>query len=201
MKLSKLIKKTLGIALAALAITFSGCDQQNNVIAPDSSAQKERPTAVAADGKTIQFIGFNENHRSSLNKVYTVEKWVNKQNGGQVILRSVDVDYRLDILPNTLDESKFISMTYDDLNNAGYFDVVFGPHGTQFSSPALLDIRMKNLDLTGINPNLINLYYVNDNGQWEKMVVGSIEVDIAQGYLIVYDAQIPHFSRYAVASE
>ena len=201
MKLSKLIKKTLGIALAALAITFSGCDQQNNVIAPDSSAQKERPTAVAADGKTIQFIGFNENHRSSLNKVYTVEEYVTKKRGGKLEISTIDAYFSLDIPSKSIDFDKVVSMTYDDQNFLGFTDVVFGPHGTQFSKPALLNVSLQNMDLTGINPNKVSLYYVNDNGQWEKMVVESITVEPVTGTVIVLNAQIPHFSRYAVASE
>ena len=201
MKLNKLIKKTLGIALAAIAITFSGCDQQNNVIAPDSSAQNERPTAVAADGKTIHFIGFNENHRYSLNKVYTVQDFITKRFGGQLEISTVDAYFSLTILPRAIDANKIVTMTYDDQNFQGFTDIVFGPHGTQFSKPALLNVSLQNMDLTGVNPNKVGLYYVNDNGQWEKMVVESITVEPVTGTVIVLNAQIPHFSRYAVASE
>ena len=201
MKFNKLIKKTLGIALAALAITFSGCDQQNNVIAPDSNAQSERPTAVAADGKTIHFIGFNENHRSSLNKIYTVEKYITKKHGGKLEISTSDAYFSLDIPSKSIDNDKFVSMKYDDLNFLGFTDVVFGPHGTQFSKPALLNVSLQNMDLTGINPDKVALYYVNDNGQWEKMVVESITVDLITGTVIVLNAQINHFSRYAVASD
>jgi hypothetical protein len=201
MKLNKLIKKTLGIALAAIAITFSGCDQQNNVIAPDSSAQNERPTAVAADGKTIHFIGFNENHQRSLNKVTTVEKMITKKRGGMLELSTVDAYFSLEVPSKSIDDDKIVSMTYDDQNFQGFTDIVFGPHGTQFSKPALLNVSLQNMDLTGMDPNKVGLYYVNDNGQWEKMVVESITVEPVTGTVIVLNAQIPHFSRYAVASE
>jgi hypothetical protein len=83
----------------------------------------------------------------------------------------------------------------------GEADLVFGPHGTRFSLPALLTIECKNFDLSGINPGDLKFYYVNENGQWQEHPAHEIFVDVQWGTIRVVDAQIPHFSRYAIGME
>ena len=205
MKLTKFFKLAALTLLTGLSFTFFSCEQ----MAPNSAIGEEsvqsRASAVTADGKTIYFLDFAENSANSLNKVTTKSKFINKSSGGSFVLKAstpqFNVAFKLLVPANSIDHSKTVSMTFDDHNNLGFTEVVFGPHGTQFSSPALLDIEASGLNLSGLNPNNVKLYYVNENGHWEEMVAGSVSVSIPTGTVYVNDAQIPHFSRYALAAD
>ena len=201
MKRFKFIKQITFALLAAFSLTFTGCEQDSPLTASDESNNLIRPTAVAANGKTIQFLSVGEQGSNSLNKTTTGQKYVNKSQGGNISVAASGVSFYLRIPQNSIDISKTVTMTYDDQNFQGFTDLVFGPHGTQFSSPALLDAKITGLNLKGVNPDKVKFYYVNDNGQWEEMVVQSIAVYPAYGAVKIAGAELPHFSRYAVASE
>ena len=103
------------------------------------------------------------------------------------------------IPPYSLTQNTYISMTTDDALLMGDVYLTFGPHGTVFNPPALLDFEVSGLDLTGVNPDLVDIYYDNqDTGEWELMPSKSITIDTQTGYIKVDDAQFSHFSRYAI---
>ena len=96
-------------------------------------------------------------------------------------------------------ENSYISMSTDDAFLLGDVYLTFGPHGTIFNPPALLDFKVSGLNLSGVDPDLVNVYYENEEtGLWELMPSKSIIVDVEAGYIEVDDAQFPHFSRYAI---
>jgi hypothetical protein len=96
-------------------------------------------------------------------------------------------------------ENSYISMSTDDAFLLGDVYLTFGPHGTIFNPPALLDFKVSGLNLSGVDPDLVNVYYENEEtGLWELMPSTSIIVDVEAGYIEVDDAQFPHFSRYAI---
>ena len=83
-------------------------------------------------------------------------------------------------------------------------DATFYPHGITFSGdkPALLNIGAKNVDLSGVNPNTLRLYYDNEEtGQWEEIQTYDIIVKQDEGYVKVINAELWHFSRYAIGAE
>ncbi len=99
----------------------------------------------------------------------------------------------------TISQDAELVLSLDDQILLGNVDVTFTPHGITFSSPALLNIEASGLDLANI-PSKIGCYYDNpDTGQWEKMETGDVIIKQDEGYIKIIDAQIPHFSRYAVA--
>ena len=191
--------------LAVLLVILVGCNQETPVSALNDNPVPERATAISASGKTIQFLAFADTRAATLSKSTTVQKYISRPNGGYLYLYQnhggIEAEFRLDVLPGAIDFSKTISMTFDDENYEGFTDIVFGPHGTQFSIPALLDVNVQGLDLTGINPNNVKLYYVNDNGLWEEMVAASIMVNVNDNNVEIIDAQLPHFSRYAIGAD
>ncbi len=108
----------------------------------------------------------------------------------------------LRILPKTISDDVEVSISLDDQQFIGNMDVVFQPHGITFSQPAILNIAASGLDLTGMNPNAIDIYYDNtETGQWEKMEREAILVNIVDGAIVVVNALLPHFSRYAIGAE
>ena len=80
-------------------------------------------------------------------------------------------------------------------------DFVFGESGTTFSTPALLDLAVYGVDLSGVNPESVNIYYVNPNGQWEVMPSEQVTVNVEAGYIYILNAEISHFSRYALSND
>ena len=199
---SKILTLTL---LTALGLFLNGCQQDSTVSGPVEDVTVDRATAVAASGKTIRFLGFGENVNQQFDKSTTKTKYIPKGQGGEFSLsqenNGLHVEFKLKVFPQTIDFTKTISMTFDDQNYEGFTDLVFGPHGTQFSSPAHLNMQAEGLDLSDVDPNNVTLYYVNDNGVWEEMVVESILIDVDDGKVKIKNAQIPHFSRYALAED
>ncbi len=109
------------------------------------------------------------------------------------------LDISLKILPWSIPQNTYISMSTDDAYLMGDVYLTFGPHGTLFNPPALLTFKASGLDLSGINPDLVNIFYVNeDTGLWELMPSESITVDVEAGYIEVINAEFSHFSRYAI---
>ncbi|MFQ5674309.1 MAG: hypothetical protein ACE5G1_00305 [bacterium] len=102
----------------------------------------------------------------------------------------------LNILPNSIKEPTKISLSMDKKS----FDMQFGPHGTQFQTPALFNLIAVGLKLEKVNTETLDLYYDNpQTGQWERMETAIVRVSKERGALLIRNAQIPHFSRYAVA--
>jgi hypothetical protein len=112
------------------------------------------------------------------------------------------VSVNLQILPNAIDEDKQMSISLDDEQIAGDVQLTFGPHGTVFNPPAILNVEVSGLDLIGIDPASINVYYINQElGQWQLMQSEEIIVRQNEGYIQVVNALLPHFSRYAIGLE
>lgn len=189
---------------ALLMLLFSSCQTEVFNPADAEVPAPDRAVAETVDGRSIQFLSMSAIHYNSLNKITTSSKYVPMNAGAELKLKAkgnLTAEIKLNILSNTIDYSKTVTMQFDDNNFAGFSDIVFGPHGTQFSAPALLDFEVTGIDLTGINPANVGLYYVNDNGQWEEIVCGQIEVNVGAEIIAVQDAELHHFSRYALAAD
>ncbi len=118
-----------------------------------------------------------------------------QDNNGNLYVKST-----FKVFSETISEDADLVLTLFDNLTAGDVDVTFQPHGIVFSQPALLNIEVKDADLSSVDENTIGLYYVNqETGQWESMQTYDITVKKDEGYLKIIDAEIPHFSRYAVA--
>ena len=156
-------------------------------------------------GKSEQKILVFGSGNPALKKVIPVSQHVSWKDGGELILDykgfehnngNVEVKMTLKVFAETISRDAVLQMGLDDQD----FIVSFGPHGITFSQPALLNIEAKNLDLSGVNPETVALYYLDSKkGDWEKMDTVEIIVNLEQGYLKFVDSQIHHFSRYALA--
>jgi hypothetical protein len=68
-----------------------------------------------------------------------------------------------------------------------------------FSQPVILNYTITGVDLSGVNPDDVNFYYVDTNGNLAPTVNDGVTVDLNSGTLNVVNAQLPHFSRWAYA--
>ena len=201
MKSLKKISSTLTSAalLAGLAIHFNACTEKSPMSSQDNQAAETQGLKILKIGDGV----------TRLNKIVTASQYVTQTNGGELIIDykgyehnngNVNVKMTLKVFNGTISQDAELMMSLDDEGLLGNVDVTFSPHGITFSSPALLTIEAKSLDLTGVNPHLINIYYDNpETGEWELMNSYGVIVKTEDGYVKIIDAELPHFSRYAVA--
>jgi len=104
------------------------------------------------------------------------------------------------IPPGALDEDTELSLTLNAGTVGGEVDMVFSPHGTIFNTPAILNIKALRLDLGGLCEEEIDIYYDNqEKGCWDTMESHFVKANLKGGFIIVKNALLPHFSRYAMA--
>lgn len=108
----------------------------------------------------------------------------------------------LNIPAGSISEDAEVSLSLETSEILGGVSVTFNPHGTTFNSSALLNVEAYGVDFTGVNPNDVNVFYDNPNtGVWELMQSENITIDVNTGYINVVNAELPHFSRYAIGTE
>jgi len=196
----KSLIKLIAVLVAMTALVFLGGCEKQTPFESDSSKQTLDPQQ-----DQIRFISFGGN--SSFEKTTTVSKWIARKSGGNLYLThqgdsGLVCAVILQILPGTISEDAQVSISIDDEQFIGNLDVEFKPHGITFSQPAILNIKAYGLDLSGFDPNSIDIYYDNpDTGQWELMPRDDIYVNVSLGLVRVTNARIPHFSRYAIGAE
>ncbi len=104
------------------------------------------------------------------------------------------------IPPGALDEDTELSLTLNAGTIGGEVDMVFSPHGTIFNTPAILNVKALRLDLGGLCEEEIDIYYDNqEKGCWDTMESSFVKANLKGGFIIVKNALLPHFSRYAMA--
>ena len=192
--------------ILALAIGLRTVSNRLVLISPAGAHVRRLNTtrSVLSSKRELKILKFGSG-TVSLKKVVSVSQWVTKQDGGELILDyngsdhdngDAKVTISLTVSPKAISSDANLILSLDDQ----YLDIAFNPHGITFSDPALLNIEAQNLDLSGIDPDQINIHYDNpDTGQWEVVPSYDIIVDAEERYLRVVDAQLPHFSRYAIA--
>ncbi len=211
MKRTTNITAILTVIAAGLAFSLSGC-KGNSPVTPEAE--------TVANQKALHLIKLGENITSLNRGSNTVSAWMTEKDGGELeIVRGAafaenqadntiereyaTVDYgtvsglkvKLDVMSCCLKENTELSMTLENQ----FLDMEFGPCGTVFEKPVRLNITAVGLDLSEVNEETLDLYYDNpDTGQWEKVVNEGIEIFKPSGYLRVLNAELPHFSRYAV---
>ena len=190
------------LVMVVIALNFGGCANEYSPLTPVNN-----DTAVSSQ---LNFLKFS-NNPYSLKKVISVSQWVTKKDGGELVLEykgeennngKVYVKITLKVPENSIKNDTELFLSLDDQDLIGNVDLTFGPHGTKFSKPAILTIEAKALDLSGLKPWDLDIYYDDQNAKkWKKMNSEEIIVKIDEGYVKVIEAQLPHFSRYAIATE
>ncbi len=200
-------KATLGPAIAILcmlviAISFTGCSKNFFPRAPEV----ETITDDVKKPNNLQFLSYGK-VLPSLKKTILVSKFISEDEGGLLHLQYkidtetgvVNVHMKLKVHKNSLPGDTEICMSVDDEQFLADLDIVFGPHGTDFSEPADLDISVDGLDLSGDDASSIDIYYYDETiNDWLKMDSKSVSVDTDKGKIKVQQAELPHFSRYAL---
>lgn len=74
--------------------------------------------------------------------------------------------------------------------------VNFSPHGTQFNHPVTVWISYKDVDLGGINPADLKIWYWNETTQLWELIGDTIDLGAQE-----VGGLLHHFSRYALGTE
>ena len=210
--------------MTAFTITFNACSEQSPFNPNNKDGLSNTVlTKPGGGGKGPKFVSLKGGHAHfrTDEPVSTIlaeaSQHVTYTDGGELILEykgvenpqdgngNLYVKTTLKVFSQTISEdADLVLRMYDDLS-AGNVDVSFEPHGITYSQPALLNIEVLNADLSGLSKGKksspLSLYYVNqETGQWERMQTYDIVVNETDGYIKIIDAQIPHFSRYAIGA-
>ena len=106
----------------------------------------------------------------------------------------------LQVPPGALSNDAEITLSADTHEITGGVSVTFEPHGTEFDQPAILDIKAIGVDFNDVNTSTIDIYYENpETNALEPTLKDQINIDVGAGTIEVIDAQLNHFSRYALA--
>ncbi|MFQ5602954.1 MAG: hypothetical protein ACE5HS_06765 [bacterium] len=179
--------------LLSFAISHWGCSDQSP-LAPQNS--------LVTNAEKIHFIPLTDGSRALSKGQHDQNKasaWVTVKEGGKLKLKykndDVKVKVKLQVRPKTINRDAELTLVLNPL----MLDMEFGPADIIFSSPAMLNIEAKGLDLSKADPDKIDIYYVNPlTNKWEKIAREKVKVDIKKGSIKVVNAEIEHFSRYAV---
>ena len=189
------MKRLTLISLLAIFI-FSSCQNENSILAPESSE-----TEYSINNEPNWF-SLPSSDTFSLQKSFTREEWVTVSNGGSLEVDEeyeggpfgeVDVFVNITFQPGALDQDTYITMIAND--NTFVFD--FSP-SMQFNSPAILNVKLVGVDLSGLDMETFDFYYLAYDGTYEVMQYTSLTIDELTGTLELVDAEIPHFSRFGV---
>jgi hypothetical protein len=176
----------------------------------DSEAAADAANAVAETGQAIptaalRFIELpdSEKGRTSVEseECYT-EGTITTADGGLILLRccreNVKIGAGLRVAPYAVGSDVTTSVSVPSGSLVTDVDVIFGPHGTVFSPPALFILRVEGLELSNEDPKNTGFYYYNEESDVWELQDAVIDMDCIEGRIRVR-AELYHFSRYAVA--
>lgn len=189
-----------------LFLLFSGCQKDNSLLPPeqkDANSMQKPAWVVAAEKQGITLIALPKSASNSLAKAFSATSQITHDVNGAVTINetyhstannTVSVDAGLLVLANSLTQNATLSMKFDD----EYLCFEFGPSGTTFATPALLNVKVTGLDLTALGAQSIgHLQYFNESqNKWTLVEADEVSVDVKHGTFTCKNGKIPHFSRY-----
>ena len=185
--------------LLGILIFVPGCQNDSPVSFQDNPATASEP----------QFLKLPGIH--ALAKIVADTAVITPEHGGRLevdfkysyvdsdgVTRKLDASFSVTFQPHGVTDTLVATMSLDDQVLRSNVDLTFGPHGTTFLKPALLDVDVNGMDLSGLKPHdRVYLWYVDTTGTWIRMDAKHVEVDVKKGQLKCQDGELPHFSAYA----
>jgi hypothetical protein len=199
-----MVKKVIMMLICSLAFIFLSCTENPLTSVPEKTAQSQ------SSEKAFTFIPLPK-AATGLKKggILYDSELISASKGGKLQIDyayqgttdKITVSITLTVPKYALPYDQVLTMTLDEETLTGSIDVnvVFGPHGTNFLTPALLDIDTKGLDLSSLPPDAdVQLYYFNpDSGNYELMGAKKETCNFKKGEIKCKGGRLPHFSRYA----
>ncbi len=187
------MKNLLTILLLGVGLFLVGCTNDSSLVGPTATDLTTQSVQTQGDS----FIGLPF---TSLDKSKKSKKKIDGAKGGEIEIKGelrngIEFEAKLVIPKGAFEGKKKITIKFDKKTAA--FD--FGPDNTSFDLPLLLTAKIEGLNLDGLTADDIQFGFLDQNGNLIPVVYKKMEVDIEDGELAVYEAQINHFSRYGWA--
>jgi hypothetical protein len=182
--------KKIVLILILLTLVFFGCSQDSEVLSPtssqtNSSIEKQWITLSNDGGLSIEDTFTKTKKKASGDRGWNITF-------DHTFSSGVRIMGDLNCPKGAYDGRLTFSFTLrDDVTT-----IDFNPSPFTFDIPVEYTIVYEGLDLTGINPEDVDFYYIVPDGSLVKADYERLEVNISTGRLFVLDAKLPHFSRY-----
>jgi|WetSurMetagenome_2_1015567.scaffolds.fasta_scaffold51770_2 hypothetical protein len=209
------MKKFLLYTVFLGSLILAGCSREDNsIVGPttQNNSISEKPNWLkAAEAQGVKLLSLPPSTEQSLKKSSFVTKYVFYNRTSILSIRDfyksndrfVLILASLTIRPYSLNNSDWITMGFADdylVSNVslGPVDMNFGPDGTSFNKPALLNIIAQGLDLSNWSQDDdLKLACFNEDTQlWEVVPCQKIIFNVKTGFLQCVNGQLSHFSRY-----
>jgi len=189
-----------GIILVVVVTLLGGCSTLDN----PAGVPANPAVGTGSVSPTPTLIFLPRSGGGPLSKDITVSQFVTALSGGLLRVHgdyldeergvTVRMDWCLRIAPHSISESGWFSIALDEEALAADF----GPDGTVFRTPALLDMTTTGLDLSAVPEGAeVHLYWYNPaTGSWELTSAKKITLSRSEGKIVCKDGEIGHFSRY-----
>jgi hypothetical protein len=185
------MKYYLLIPILAIFI-LAGCAKENSIIGPQSSQIQSKS----------QWITISHSPSLSVENIYSVSKSINGNNGGSIELtqafindgQQASVTATLTIPQGAFNGNKVISFTVNTETAEIDFTSVT-PKDKDFDQSLSLDLTFSGINISEYKVSDLGFSYF-DGSNIVPIKSAYENVDINQGLLIVFGAQINHFSRY-----
>jgi len=189
-----------------LFLLFSGCQKDNSILPPEqknTNSMQKPAWVLAAEKQGITLIALPKSASQTLAKAFFASSLITHDVNGVVAINdtylstannTVSVDASLSVAANSLLQDATLSMRFDD----EYLCFEFGPSGTTFATPALLNVKVTGLDLSALGAQTTgHLQYFNESqNEWTLVEADKVSIDVKSGTFTCKNGKIPHFSRY-----
>lgn len=205
------MKKLFLLSVLFVLVFMTGCQQNDTINGPSDNATTtkiEKPNwQKAAERQGLSFLQLPANADKSLSKYLSCTKYATVKNGATLKLQYrgysfwgvTSADVSLQVLPYSVSKDQSLTMGFDAEYMMTDVDLTFGPHGTIFQKPALLNVSAYGLDLSAYPRGQRDAYlwYYNEiSDKWEQMDADMVYINSDLGILYCKNGQLPHFSRY-----
>lgn len=188
------MKRLFLFSFTALFLIFTACQDEGPILGPDFSQSQKISKAEP------KWIGLPQNAEAKLNKSFSTSEFITVAEGGQLLIdetytttegETVHAYSSIFFSPGVVKNDVNITMIIDDQTGVSTF-----MPGQMFNSPAILNQTFTGLDLSGVDVNSIQLYYMATDGTYEVMEYDQLIFDVETGTITVVNGKIPHFSLY-----
>lgn len=220
MKRKNIMKKLLLIAAFSSIYFIFGCSDTNQLAGPDNTVNViEQSSSISS----VNWISLPQPNNKSLQKRFSKGKFIKLAGGrgNNIHIKEqyeggpfgvVKIDVKISFERDSFNEEFSFYEGEDYLfNNDGkelWFTLLvddetctstFTPH-IMFDKPVELDLKFEGVDFHGMDPDKIQFVFMPEGSEQAFVpVYRKLLIDPEKGKLQVWDAQIPHFSRYGYA--
>lgn len=168
---------------------FAGCTKESSIMGPQSTQTQSKS----------KWITINHTASLSVENTYTASKSIDGSKGGTIELSKIFkndgnwalVTAKLTIPAGAFSGTEVISYTVNT-ETAG---IDFSPATVSFNKNLSLDITFTGVNISAYKASDLVFSYLEDNTIVPAKFTYA-NANIAQGLLVVIDAQISHFSRF-----